>query len=229
MQGGRRRELARLWQVAVSRPRWQLWAAALVSLWTLCWIFGQIAEHASSPLGVLRVGLGWADVPTGWLEAATGWLRTGRRQPLLGLLAVAGGLLWASTTERNQLPALLGWLAVMVAAEGIGYAGAVDRALLSLAAFVGLLLVLALLVKIAAPGRRTFVLRRVVLMPRDVLHAGVTAATLSAVVPLLAPGFILVRLCRPYVTRPPRPRENDVLPPAGTALTNGGPHGVVEP
>jgi hypothetical protein len=73
MQGGRRRELARLWQVAVRRPRWQLWTAALVSLWTLCWIFGQLAEHASSPLGVLRVALGWADVPTGWLEVATVW------------------------------------------------------------------------------------------------------------------------------------------------------------
>ncbi|MBB5890554.1 hypothetical protein [Kutzneria kofuensis] len=223
MQGGRRRELARLWQVAVGRPRWQLWAAAAVSLWTLCWIFGQLAERASSPLDVLRVGLGWADVPSGWLDAVTGWLRADRRRPLLGLLAVAGGLLWSSTTERNQLPALLGWLAVMVAAEGIGYAGAVDRALLSLAAFIGLLLVL------SVPGRRAFVLRRIVLMPRDVLRAGVTAATLSAVVPLLAPGFVLVRLCRPYVTRPPRPTGNGALPPTGSALTNGDERGVVEP
>lgn len=223
MQGGRRRELARLWQAAVSRPRWQLWVAAVVSLWTLCWIFGQVAVHASSPLDVLRGGLGWADVPTGWLDAVTDWLRADRRQQLLGLLAVAGGLLWASTTERNQLPALLGWLAVMVAAEGIGYAGAVDRALLSLAAFIALLLTLSLL------WRRALVLRRVVLMPRDVFHAGVTAATLSAVVPLLAPGFVLVRLCRPYVTRPPRPRGIEALPPAGTALTNGEQRGVVEP
>ncbi|MFI9388496.1 hypothetical protein [Kutzneria sp. NPDC052558] len=223
MQGGRRRELARLWQVAVRRPRWQLWVAAFVSLWTLCWIFGQLAAHASSPLDVLRGGLGWADVPTGWLDAVTDWLRADRRQPLLGLLAVAGGLLWASTTERNQLPALLGWLAAMVAAEGIGYAGAIDRALLSLAAFIAVLLLFSI------PGRRAFVLRRVVLMPRDVLHAGVTAATLSAVVPLLAPGFVLVRLCRPYVTRPPRASEMEIAPPAGTALTNGDPHGVVEP
>jgi hypothetical protein len=163
MQGGRRRELARLWQVAVRRPRWQLWVAALVSLWTLCWIFGQLAAHASSPLDVLRGGLGWADVPTGWLDAVTDWLRADRRRPLLELLAVAGGL------------------------------------------------------------------RRVVLMPRDVLHAGVTAATLSAVVPLLAPGFVLVRLCRPYVTRPPRASEMETAPPAGTALTNADPRGVVEP
>lgn len=223
MQGGRRQELARLWQVAVRRPRWQLWAAAAVSVWTLCWIFGQLAEHASSPLDVLRTGLGWADVPTSWLDAVTGWLRTDRRHSLLGVVAVAGGLLWASTTERNQLPALVGWLAVMVAAEGIGYAGAVNRALVTLAAFIGLLLVL------SVPGRRAFVLRRIVLMPRDVLHAGVTAATLSAVVPLLAPGFVLVRLCRPYVTRPPRPAGNEALPPAGTALTNGVRAGVVEP
>jgi hypothetical protein len=223
VQGGRRRELARLWQAAVGRPRWQLWAAAAVSLWTLGWIFGQLATPASSPLGVVRAGLGWADVPTNWLDAVTGWLRAGRRRPLLGLLAVAGGLLWASTTERNQLPALLGWLAVMVAAEGVGYAGAVDRALLSLAAFIGLLLVL------SVPGRRAFVSRRIVLMPRDVLNAGVTAATLSAVVPLLAPGIVVVRLCRPYVTRPPRPREFEALPPAGTSLTNGDRTGVVEP
>ena len=223
MQGGRRRELARLWQVAVRRPRWQLWSAAFLSLWTLCWIFGQLAEPASSPLDVLRAGLGWADVPTGWLDAVTGWLRADRRHPLPGLVAVAGGLLWASTTERNQLPALLGWLAVMIAAEGIGYAGAVDRALISLAAFIGLLLVL------SVPGRRAFVQRRIVLMPRDVLHAGVTAATLSAVVPLLAPGLVLVRLCRPYVTRPPRPREINALPPAGTSLTKDDQHGVVEP
>jgi hypothetical protein len=218
---GRRRELARLWQVAVRRPRWQLWAAAAVSLWTLGWIVGQ-ADHASSPLDVLRAAFGWADVPTGWLDATADWLRADRRRPLLAVLAVAGGLLWSSTTERNQLPALLGWLAVMVAAEGIGYAAAVDRALITFAAFVGLLLVL------AVPGRHAFVLRRIVLMPRDVLHAGVTAAALSAVVPLLAPGFVVVRLCRPYVTRPPRPAGNNGLPPAGTALTNGGPHGVVE-
>jgi hypothetical protein len=229
MQGGRRRELARLWQVAVGRPRWQLWVAAFVSLWTLCWIFGQLAVHASSPLDVLRGGLGWADVPTGWLDVVTDWLRAERRRPLLALVAVAGGLLWASTTERNQLPALLGWLAVMLAAEGIGYADAVDRALLSLAAFIALLLVVALMIKLASPGRRAFVLRRIVLMPRDVLHAGVTAATLSAVVPLLAPGFVLVRLCRPYVTRPPRAREIEAAPPAGTSLTNGDQRGVVEP
>jgi hypothetical protein len=223
MQGGRRRELARLWQVAVRRPRWQRWAAAAISLWTLCWILGQLADGGRSPLDVLRVALGWADVPTGWLDAATGWLRAGHRHGLLCALAIGGGLLWSSTTERSQLPALLGWLTVMAAAEGIGYTGAVDRALLALAAFIAVLFVVSL------PGRRAFVSRRIVLMPKDVLRAGVTAATLSAVVPLLAPGLVLVRLCGPYVTRPPRPVEKPGLPVPGSSLTNSGGRGVVEP
>ncbi|AHH95174.1 hypothetical protein GCM10010174_55610 [Kutzneria viridogrisea] len=220
---GRRRELVRLWQVAVRRPRWQLFAAALLSLWTLFWIVGQVQQDGRSPLDVLRLGLGWADVPSRWLDAITQWLRDERRHGPLGALAIAGGLLWSSTTERNQLPALLGWLAVMTAAEGIGYGSAVNRAVLALGAFVLVLLLVSL------PGRRAFVLRHIVLMPRDVLHAGVTAAALSAVVPLIAPGLVLVRLCVPYVTRPPRPLGNGPHPSGGRPLTKPEPHGVVDP
>lgn len=189
----------------------------MVSLWALCWIVGQVQQDGRSPLDVVRLALGWADVPTHWLDTVTGWLRDDRRHGLLGALAVTGGLLWSATTERGQLPALLGWLAVMTAAEGIGYGAAVDRALIALAAFVLLLLAA------SVPGRKAFVLRRIVLMPRDVLVAGITAATLSAVVPLLAPGLAVVRLCRPYVTRPPAHPRN------GTPLTNTQVHGVVDP
>jgi hypothetical protein len=194
----KRQELARLWGSVVTRPSWQLVLAVLVSAWTLAWIVGQ-AGPQRSPIGLLRDAVAWAGAPTGWLDAAIGWLADSRRHGLLGGLAVAGGLSWAATTERRQAPALLGWLAVMAAGQGIGYPGAVHRAVLAMACFVGLLLLLSL------PWRRAVVVRRVVLLPRDVLRAGVVAAALTAVVPLLAPGIAVTRLCRPYVTRPPRP------------------------
>ncbi|MBP2334321.1 hypothetical protein JOF41_000499 [Saccharothrix coeruleofusca] len=189
-----RQELVRLCRCAVARPRWQLVAAVAVSLWSAAWVLGQV-RGAPSPLDVLRAPVAWAGAPTGWLEAASAWCE-GRTS----FLAVVGGLLWAMTTERQQLSALLGWVAVMLAAESTGY-GAVHRALLALACLLVVLGVASI------PGRRAFVVDRVALIPRDVLRAGSTALALSAVVPLVAPGLAVAALLRPYVTRPPRPRQ----------------------
>ncbi|KAA2264315.1 hypothetical protein F0L68_07800 [Solihabitans fulvus] len=195
----KRREVARLCRAAVDRPRWQLVFGVLVSAWALAWILAQLRHQQHSPLGVLRGAVSWAGIPAGWLDDSTDWLRDPRRHGLWAWLAIAAGLLWAGTSERAQLPALLGWLAVLTAGEGIGYAAAVHRAALTMLVFVAALVVLSVL------RRRHLVLRRTVLIPRDVLRAGVTAAALTAVVPLLAPGLALAGLVRPYVTRPPRP------------------------
>ncbi|MCP2165223.1 hypothetical protein [Goodfellowiella coeruleoviolacea] len=194
-----RREAVRLWRCAVDRPRWQLALTALVSTWTLGWIGSQFGQHARSPLGVLHAAVTWAGIPGHWLESASAWFGHPGRQGLLAVLAVAGGLCWAATAERAQLPGLLGWLAVLAAAEGIGYRASVHRAALAMVVFVVVLALLSL------PFRRTLVVDRIVLLPRDVVRAGVTAATLAVVVPLVVPGLVLVRLLRPYLTRPPRP------------------------
>ncbi|MBB4967789.1 hypothetical protein [Saccharothrix violaceirubra] len=192
-----RRELVRLCRVAIDRPRPQLVVAVLVSTWSLGWVVGQVRSHPS-PLDVLAAPLEWAAVPTGWLAAVDAWL-TGRT----AFLAVAGGLLWAMTTPRRQGGAVLGWIAVMLAAESVGY-GAVHRALLTLAVFLFVLVVL------SVPGRRAFVVDRIALIPGDVLRAAATALALAAVVPLLAPGLLVAALLGPYVTRPPRARVVEV-------------------
>lgn len=168
----------------------------VVSAWSCAWILGQVGGTPTSPLAVLRGPLDWAGVPIGWLDAVGGWIR--ERQDVLAGLAVVAGLLWAVTTERGRLAAPTGWFAVLVAAEAIGYAAAVHRALITLAVVIG---VFALL---SCAGRRAFVVDRIALLPRGVLHAGATAVTLSAVVPLIAPGLLVAGLMRPYVTRPPR-------------------------
>jgi hypothetical protein len=179
----------------LTRPRWQLAVAVVVSAWSLAWILGQVTA-TPSPLDVLRGPIGWAGIPTGWLDAASEWTRA---RDELAVLAIVAGLLWAVTTERGQLPASTGWLAVLVAAEAIGYAAAVHRALLTLAAVIVVFALLSL------PTRRTFVVDRITLLPKDVLRTGATAIALSAVVPLIAPGLLAAGLMRPYVTRPPRP------------------------
>src|SRR5881275_1883612 len=120
----KRQELARLWGSAVTRPGWQLVLAMLVSAWALAWIVGQAGAPQRSPIGLLRDAVAWAGAPAGWLDAVIAWLADSRRHGLLAGLAVAGGLCWAATTERRQLPALVGWLAVMTAGQGIGYPGA---------------------------------------------------------------------------------------------------------
>ncbi|WP_143760658.1 hypothetical protein [Actinosynnema mirum] len=216
-----RRELVRLCRCAVARPRRQLVAAAVVSVWSLAWVVGQVL-HRPSPLDVVASAVGWAGAPVGWLEAVADWC--GGRT---GFLAVVGGLLWAVTTERRQGRALLGWVAVMLAAESVGY-GAVRHALLALGGFLLVVVVLSI------PGRRAFVVDRVALIPRDVLRAGSTALALAAVVPLVAPGLAVAGLLSPYVTRPPRPRApvtpvradaaESVLGPAGpaTATSSAG-------
>ena len=191
----RQRELARLWQVAVDRAGWHWFLTFVVSLWAAVWIGGQFVatETAPSPLTVLvdvavRFGFdgrSWAD------RVSPEWGGIG------GATAMLGGLLWACTSERGQLPAVFGWIAVMLAAEGIGYRPAVLTALAVLLAVPVLLWLAALL------GGR-FVDRRAKLLPRDVLRAGITAATLSAIVPVFAFGACLARLLRPYLTRAPR-------------------------
>ncbi|MFC6094757.1 hypothetical protein Q5530_14620 [Saccharothrix sp. BKS2] len=193
-----RRELSRLCRLAVDRPRWELAFAVVVSAWSLAWVLGQ-AFGAPGPLDVLPAR--WAGLPTGLPDAAGAWAvdRTGP-------LAFAGGLLWAMTGPGRQLPALLGWLAVMAAAEDVGYV-AVKWALSAFAAF---LVVMGL---VSLTGRRAFVVDRVAVIPRDVARAGATAAALSAVVPLLAPGLVLARLVSPYLTRPPRPASDPIVRP----------------
>jgi hypothetical protein len=185
-----RAEIVRLARCVVRRPRWQLVLAVVLSAWTLAWVLGQLAERPLTPLGVLA----WTGIP---LDAASVWVQ--ERASVLVWLATLGGLSWAATTEQGQLPALAGWFAVLVAGEAAGYEHAVQRAMLSMAAFLVVLAVVSL------GGRRAFVVDRVAVMPRDVMRAGVTAAVLTAVVPLIAPGLALTRLVRPYVTKPPRP------------------------
>lgn len=187
----KRQELVRLCRVVVDRPRWELAFAVVVSAWSLVWVVGQ-ASGGPSPLEVLPVR--WAGLPAGWLDATGDWF-DGRT----GFLAVAAGLLWAMTSERRQASASFGWLAVMAAAEDVGYV-AVRWALVTLAAY------LAVMGLVSITGRRAFVVDRIAVIPRDVARAGATAAALSAVVPLVAPGLALARLVGPYVTRPPRRR-----------------------
>ncbi|MEU4802586.1 hypothetical protein [Actinosynnema sp. NPDC023587] len=189
-----RRELVRLARVVVDRSPWQLGFAVAVSLWSLVWVVGQ-AFGGISPLDVVRGPLAWAGVPVAWLDSVGSWC-AGRT----GWWAVAGGLLWATTTARQQWSALFGWLAVMFAAESVGY-GAVHRALLTFAVF------LAVVGLVSIPGRRAFVVDRIALIPKDVARAAATALALSAVVPLIAPGLVIAGLLKPYVTRPPRSRS----------------------
>ncbi|MFD9738927.1 hypothetical protein [Umezawaea sp. NPDC059074] len=191
-----RREFVRLCRCVVTGPRWQVVVAVVVSAWTFAWIVGQVGATPLSPLAVVRGPIGWAGIPIGWLDAVGEWIRD--RQDVLAGLAVVAGLLWAVTTERGRLAASTGWFAVLVAAEAIGYAAAVHRALLTFGVVVAVFAVLSFL------GRRAFVVDRVALLPRGVLHASATAVTLSAVVPLIAPGLLIAGLVRPYVTVPPR-------------------------
>ncbi|TCO50930.1 hypothetical protein [Actinocrispum wychmicini] len=199
-----RRELARIWACVTDRPRGQLVFAGAVSAWTLAWVAGQAVAAPMAPTDVLRGLAGWAGVGTGWLDGVSGWARDPSRFGVFSVLAVAAGLLWAATTERRQLPAIFGWLTVMVAAEGIGYQPAVLRAVVTMVAFMALLVLLSL------PGKVNVMMDRVVLIPKDVLRAGATAAAMAAMVPLFVPCLLTVRLVRPYVTRPakvPAPRE----------------------
>ncbi len=183
----------------MDRPPWQLGLAVLVSVWSLAWVAGQ-PFGAPGPLDVVRDPLAWAGVPVAWLDEVGAWCAA-----RTGWLAFAGGLLWAMTTARQQVTALFGWLAVMFAAESVGY-GAVHRALLTLAVF---LVVVALM---SIPGRRAFVVDRVAIIPKDVGRAAATAVALSAVVPLIAPGLVIAGLLKPYVTRPPRSRSEPKEP-----------------
>jgi hypothetical protein len=191
-----RREMARIWACVTDRPRWQLVLACVVSVWTLAWVVGQAVAAPMAPSDVPRSLAGWAGIPTGWLDDVSGWARDPDRAGVFTVLAVAAGLLWAATTERAQLTAVFGWLTVMVAAEGIGYQPAVIRAVVAMVAFI------AVLTLISLPGKVNLMLNRVVLIPKDVIRAGATAAAMAAMVPLLAVGMVVVRLLRPYVTRP---------------------------
>ena len=196
------RDLTEVWTALVDRPRAQLVLAVPVSLWALAWVGGQFVEGGArwSPLDVLRSVTGRFGAPDpGWLAAVTAWLRDPVHHGLLGWLAVAAGLLWAATSARAQAPALAGWLVLMVAGEGLGYGPAAGRAAGALAGFVTLLALLSI------PNRGRMIVRRIGLLPKDVLRAGVVAAALSLLVPLLAPGLALTRLLRQYLTRPARP------------------------
>nr|WP_042194152.1 hypothetical protein [Kibdelosporangium sp. MJ126-NF4]CEL21124.1 hypothetical protein [Kibdelosporangium sp. MJ126-NF4]CTQ96311.1 hypothetical protein [Kibdelosporangium sp. MJ126-NF4] len=193
-----RRELARIWACVTDRPRWQLVMACAVSVWSMAWVIGQAVAPPMAPLEVPGALLGWAGVPVDWLDAVGQWARADTRWWVFAVLAVAAGLLWAATTERAQLPALYGWLAVMAAAEGIGYHPAVYRAIVAMAGFILVLWLVSL------PGKVSVMTNRITLVPRDVLRAGATAAAMAAMVPVLAVGLVVIRLLRPYVTRPPK-------------------------
>jgi hypothetical protein len=151
-----------------------------------------------APLEVPKALLDWAGAPVGWLDAAETWAHDPSRRWVFSVLAVCGGLLWCATTERAQLTALSGWLVVLAAAEGIGYHPAIFRALITMIAFVAFLWLLSL------PGKVSVMNNRITLVPRDVIRAGATAAAMAAMVPLLAVGLVVIRLVRPYVTRPPK-------------------------
>ncbi|GAB3298130.1 hypothetical protein [Parasphingorhabdus pacifica] len=192
----RQRELARLCRVAVDRSGVHCVFTFAVSIWVAVWIAGRFTgiENEPSPLTLLVEvggkfgvdGQPWAD------QIAREWSGIG------GLTAAAGGLLWACASERGQAPAVFGWVAVMLASEDVGYRPAVLTAFAVLVGFPVLLWVIALF------GGQ-FVDRRAKLLPTDVVRAGVTAATLSAIVPVFAFGVCLTRLFRPYLTRAPRP------------------------
>ncbi|WP_218862916.1 hypothetical protein [Actinopolyspora biskrensis] len=181
--------------MAGRRPYWQHAAAFVVSVWTLWWIGGQflVPETAPSALEIWTSLLERAGLPdVSWSDRVVrAWGQAG------SVLAVFGGLFWAATTERGQTPALVGWVAVMLSSQYLGYQSSVVTALLAMVGFVFVLWVMSL-----ANGR--FVDRYPRLLPADVFRAGVTAATLSAVVPLYAPAIVLFRLFRPYFTRAPR-------------------------
>lgn len=199
-----RHQLVRLCRVALDRPGWQQVLAFAVSAWALAWMFGQFAEQHAEPgaltvLGELSaragvLGSGWAD------RVAHAWADSGAAP------AVLSGLLWAATTERGQLPAVLGWVGVMLSSEQIGYQPAVLIALASLLVFVAVLW-------LAALTGSGFVDRAPALLPRDVLRAGTTAAALSAVVPLFAPLLFITRIARPYLTVGPRRLDPDDADP----------------
>jgi len=174
-------------------------------VWTVAWVVAQAHPSRPSPLDIVGGVAAWAGVPTGWLDAAGEWFDDATRHGVLVAVAIAAGLLWAASTERAQRPAVSGWLALLAAAEGIGYQPAVYLAVATMVLFV---LALAL---IALPARARFPADRVTLIPKDVVRAGVTAAALAAMIPVLAPGLVVVRLLRPYVTRPPR-RVGDAAP-----------------
>ncbi|WP_461145662.1 hypothetical protein [Salinifilum aidingensis] len=190
----RRGELLRLARTALDRPRGQLLAALAVSAWTFGWIGGQLPAGAEPSafdvLGAMlaRLGLGgetWsAQLAAAWSTGAAA-------------LPVVGGLLWAATTERHQSPALFGWVAVMLGSEHLGYRPAFVLGAVALAAVIALLCGCAMLTG-------NFVDRSPVLVPADVLRAGVVAAALTAVVPLLLPLQLGAWLTRAYVTLPPR-------------------------
>jgi hypothetical protein len=189
-----RQEVARLSRIALDRPRWQQVLAFGVSLWALAWIAAQfLAPHrAPTALGVLSDLVVRLGVTGAWTERlADTWQDGG------GALPILGGLLWAATSERGQTPALFGWIAVMLGSERLGYQPAILLALGTMVAFVALLW-------LASLTRAGIVDRRTTLLPRDVVRAGVTAATLSAVVPLFAPCYFVARIVRPYLTRAPR-------------------------
>ncbi|ONI76860.1 hypothetical protein ALI144C_32480 [Actinosynnema sp. ALI-1.44] len=205
-----RRELARIWACVTDRPRWQLVVACVISVWTMAWVLGQAVAPPMTPLEVPMALLDWAGVPVGWLDGAGHWARADSRWWVFAVLAVGGGLLWAATTERAQLTALYGWLAVMAAAEGIGYHPAIYRAIVAMAGFILVLWLLSL------PGKVSVMTNRITLVPRDVLRAGATAAAMAAMVPVLAVGLVVIRLLRPYVTRPPKA----VVPRAREAQDN---------
>lgn len=192
---GQVKEVLRLCRVAGQRPPWSQAAAFVVSVWTVWWIGGQFVSSGAAPsaievLGNLAGRIGVAE--SSWGERVAGaWEHAGP------VLAALGGLMWAATSEREQTTALLGWVAVMLGSEQIGYQPSVVIAVGVLVGFVVVLFGCSLIVERAARATPR-------MLPRDVVRAGVVAATLSAVVPLFAPGFFAFRLVRPYLTRPPR-------------------------
>lgn len=197
-------ELARLGQVALRRSGWQRAAALAISLWTFCWIGGQFTSSSGpTALGVLaRLGSRLRLEGGQWAERlALAWYGGAIVLPVLA------GVLWAATTERGQAPALFGWVAVMLGAERFGYQPAFVLALATLVSLIGVLW-------LAALTTDGFVDRRPRLVAPDVLRAGVVAAALSAVVPLLLPLQLVSWLGRAYLTQPPTPLHPNADMPA---------------
>ncbi|MCP2256678.1 hypothetical protein LX15_000361 [Streptoalloteichus tenebrarius] len=187
-------ELARAGRAA---PRWQLVVAGVVSALWSCWMIDQVGA-GRSPLGVLRAGLVWADLPADWLDQARAWLAAPHRRPVVDAAAWAVGGLWAATHRRRVLPAVVGWLVLLTVADALGYAVAARHAGFGFAVVVGVLLLL------SVPLRRRPMGRGVRLYPKDVFVAAARAAALTILVPLSAPLLVVAALCDPYLTVPPR-------------------------
>lgn len=195
---------SRLWLAAVGRPWWQRLAATAVSLWWLLWVADRFGPGAvrRTPLGVVHSLITWTGVhgPTR-LDGVIDWLHAPVHRGFLAAAAWLAGACWAAARELTIAPAVLGWVVVLTASEGLGYDAAAARAGGGFAVVVLILLALSL------PLRKRTVVRRARLLPMDVLLGAGKAAALC----VLVVGFAVIRavglVCAPYLPLPSSPAQ----------------------